>query len=298
MLFRSPNPAFTITYTGFRNGETSAVIDLLATATSSAVATTGVGTYPIVPSGGSDNNYVITYANGTLTITQATLTVTADNQTRAYGDVNPTLTVSYSGFKNSETSAVLTTLPTATTVAINTSIVGTYPIVPSGGVSGNYAFTYVNGTLTVTKAVLTATANNQTKVYGDANPALTIAYTGFKNGETAAVILTPPTATTIATLTSSVGTYPITLAGGLNGNYSFTLVDGTLTVTQATIVATADNKTRVYGDPNPAFTITYTGFRNGETSAVIDLLATATSSAVATTGVGTYPIVQIGRAHV
>ena len=186
-VYGDPNPAFTITYTGFRNGETSAVIDLLATATSSAVATTGVGTYPIVPSGGSDNNYVITYANGTLTITQATLTVTADNQTRAYGDVNPTLTVSYSGFKNSETSAVLTTLPTATTVAINTSIVGTYPIVPSGGVSGNYAFTYVNGTLTVTKAVLTATANNQTKVYGDANPALTIAYTGFKNGETAEI---------------------------------------------------------------------------------------------------------------
>ena len=40
------------------------------------------------------------------------------------------------------------------------------------------------GTLTIDKAALTITANNQTKVYGAALPTLTASYTGFVNGDT------------------------------------------------------------------------------------------------------------------
>src|SRR5207247_8192505 len=46
-----------------------------------------------------------TFNNGTLTINKAHLTVTADDQSRLYGDTNPTFTATISGFKNLETLA-------------------------------------------------------------------------------------------------------------------------------------------------------------------------------------------------
>ena len=59
-------------------------------------------------------------------------------------------------------------------------------------------------------------------------------------------------AATAATLTSSVGTYPISLAGGSDINDAFTLSPGTLTVAKAPLTVTADNLTRPYGATNPA----------------------------------------------
>src|SRR4029077_92466 len=125
-------------------------------------------------------------------------------QTKAYGAVNPALTVSYSGFANGDTAASLTTLATATTTATTASAVGTYPITASGAVSGsgNYTIAYVPGTLTVTPAALTVTAPNATKAYGAVNPSLTVSYSGFVNGDTAASLTTPATATTTATTSS------------------------------------------------------------------------------------------------
>ncbi|WP_369412392.1 MBG domain-containing protein [Geotalea toluenoxydans] len=82
----------------------------------------------------------------------------------------------------------------------------------SGAVSNNYNFTYVAGTLTVDKAPLAVTANNAGKIYGTANPALTVAYAGFVAGDTVASLTSQATATTAATTTSGAGTYPITAA--------------------------------------------------------------------------------------
>ena len=91
------------------------------------------------------------------------------------------------------------------TTATASSPVGTYVITPSGLTSTNYAITHVNGTLTVTSAVLAITANDQTKAYGAVNPALTVSYSGFVNGDTPASLTTPPIVTTTATAASSVG---------------------------------------------------------------------------------------------
>lgn len=87
----------------------------------------------------------------TLTVNKATLTVTADNKTKQEGEVNPELTVTYSGFVNGDNASSLTTQPTVTTTATKDSPVGTYPITASGASSVNYTFNYVNGTLTVTE---------------------------------------------------------------------------------------------------------------------------------------------------
>ncbi|MBN8577717.1 MAG: gliding motility-associated C-terminal domain-containing protein [Cytophagales bacterium] len=292
--YGAANPVFTITYSGFVNGNTSADIDTPPSASTSAIATSAPGPYVITLAGGLDNNYALTLVIGTLTVTKAMLTVTANNQTRQYGEPNPVLTLNYSGFVNGETAANLTTAPVANTVAVATSPVGNYAITVAGGVSGNYDFTYVPGTLSVTRANLTATANNQTRTYGAANPAFTITYSGFVNGETAAVIDTPPVASTTATSTSSVGTYPIQVTGGVDDNYTIIPVSGTLTITKATLVATAANASRPYGSANPTFSINYSGFQNGENASVFSLAPEATSAATFTSDVGTYPITVAG----
>src|SRR6202030_741966 len=136
-------------------------------------------------------NYTIGYVSGTLTVTPAALIVTANNQTKAYGAANPALTVSYGGFVNGDTAASLTTPATAATTATTASAVGTYPITASGATSANYTISYVPGTLTVNPVSLTVTANDQTKAYGAANPLLTVSYSGFVNGDTAASLTTP-----------------------------------------------------------------------------------------------------------
>jgi uncharacterized repeat protein (TIGR03803 family) len=288
------NPPFTITYSGFKNSENSGVIDVLPTASTAATVLSPVGSYPITVAGGSDNNYTFTYVAGTLTIGKATLTATADNKSRDYGDANPPFTIAYSGFKNSENSGVIDVLPTASTAATILSPVGSYPITVAGGSDNNYTFTYVAGTLTIGKATLTATADNKSRDYGDANPPFTIAYSGFKNSENSGVIDVLPTASTAATILSPVGSYPITVAGGSDNNYTFNYVAGTLTIGKATLTATADNKSRDYGDANPPFTITYSGFKNSENSGVIDVLSTASTAATVLSPVGSYPITVAG----
>ena len=64
---------------------------------------------------------------GTLTVIPVGLTITANNQTKVYGAAVPTLTASYSGFVNGDTSASLTTQPTLTTTATASSHVSGNP---------------------------------------------------------------------------------------------------------------------------------------------------------------------------
>src|SRR5258708_17410601 len=88
--------------------------------------------------------------------------------------------------------------------------VGTYPISLIGGNAANYTLTLQPGNLIITKASLTAKADDQSRTYGQANPTLTISYTGFVNSENPSNI-TPPAASTVATPASPAGTYPIPL---------------------------------------------------------------------------------------
>jgi hypothetical protein len=62
------NPTFTLSYSGFRNGDTAAALDALPTATTTATIASPIGTYPITPSGGSSTKYTFSYVAGTLTV--------------------------------------------------------------------------------------------------------------------------------------------------------------------------------------------------------------------------------------
>ena len=175
------------------------------------------------------------YVNGTLTIGQATLTVTAGNASRAYGAANPAFTASATGAQNGDTFTF-----TESTTATASFSVGTYAIVPvaTGTNLANYTVVYVNGTLTVGQATLTVTAGNaNSRAYGCGQPGvLTASATGAINGDTFTV-----TESTTATISSPVGTYAIVPAAtGTNlANYTVVYVNGTLTVGQATLTVTA-----------------------------------------------------------
>ena len=252
------NPAFTVSYKGFVNGEANSVVTA-PTVSTSATTTSSVGMYDlIVGSDGSAANYNVIPSStpGKLTVNKVNLTAIADNKSKTYGDANPTFTVSYTGFVNSETSSVVTTAPTVTTTATAASSVGDYDLtVGTNGVAANYNIvpSSTMGKLTVNKAVLTATADNQTKVKGQANPAFTITYTGFVNGDTKASI-TEPNISCSADASSAAGTYDIVATGGSATNYTITNVKGTLTVTPATGIEDI-NATGIEIYPNPTSSV-------------------------------------------
>ena len=109
---------------------------------------------------------------------------------------------------------------------------------PVGVYSGNITLSSTNAVdvsllmpnSTVTPAALTVTANSLTRTLGMPNPALTLSYTGFVNGDTPEQLTTQPTATTQATIQSPVGQYPIDVSGGVSANYIFNYVNGVLTI--------------------------------------------------------------------
>jgi hypothetical protein len=280
--YGDPNPAFTGTITGLVNG------DNITFSATSAAPTAVVGTYPIVPTlvdpTNKLGNYIVTSNNGTLTVTQAPLTVAAANSSRAYGDPN-NLSGTLTGVKNGDNiTAVYSTTATAA------SAPGTYPITASlldpTNKLGNYSVTITNATLTVTPATLTVSAASASMVYGDAVPALSGTIAGIKNGDNITASFS-----TAATSTSAPGTYPIVEAVSDNGtgalaNYTVVINNGTLTISPAPLVVTAANASRLYGDPNPAFTGTITGLKNGD-----NISATFSAAADPTSPVGNYPII-------
>ena len=158
-------------------------------------------TFDITVSGAEAGNYSISYAKGTLTITKAdALIVRANNYTVEYGSAMPAYGYTSDG-------ATLSGTPSISCTATSTSPVGTYPITISKGSVTNYNDTYVNGTLTITKAPLTITAKSYT----------------IRQGCAAAV-------------GSSPGTYDITVSGAEAGNYSMAYIKGTLTIEKKKIV--------------------------------------------------------------
>jgi hypothetical protein len=283
-------PTFTASYSGFVNGDTAASLDTAVTLGTTASASSSVGTYPITASGAVGTNYSISYVAGTLTVTTAPLTITANSTNKVYGAALPAFTASYSGFVNGDTAASLGTPVTLGTSATAASPIGVYPITASGAVGTNYSISYVAGTLTVTTAPLTITANSTNKVYGAALPVFTASYSGFVNGDTAASLGTPVTLGTTASASSPVGIYPITASGAVGTNYSISYMAGTLTVTTAPLTITANSTNKVYGAALPVFTASYSGFVNGDTAASLGTPVTLGTTASASSPVGTYPI--------
>jgi hypothetical protein len=153
-----------------------------------------------------------------------------------YGGTLPALTASYTGLVNGDTPAVFTSAPNTPPLLVTvspTSKVGSYGITVSGAADPDYVITFTGGTLAITPAPLTISADNKSTVFGAPLPGFTASYQGLVNGDTAASLTTPVTLSTTATTSSNAGDYPITPAGATDSNYTITFAPGTLTIGQA-----------------------------------------------------------------
>jgi large repetitive protein len=123
-----------------------------ATCTTPSLA---AGSHPISATYSGDSSFA--GSSGTLAsnqvVNQPTLTITASNASIAFGSATPTITASYSGFRNGDTFHSLTTQPTCgTSVTASSPVSGSpYASTCSGAVDANYTIAYMNGTVAVTK---------------------------------------------------------------------------------------------------------------------------------------------------
>jgi len=279
-------PALAPIYLGLVNGDGAPFTP--ATCTTSATAASPVGSYPVTCAGAADGNYSISYSPGSLVVQGAELIVRAPSVSKGYGQPVPALPPAYVGLVNGATAPA--TAATCSTAATASSDAGAYAVTCSGAADPNYVIIYAGGTVTVTRASLTVQAPSSSKVYGGAVPALAPAYVGLVNGDTAPD--TAATCSTSATPASSAATYPVTCSGAGDGNYDISYASGALTVTRAALTVSADDQTRQAGQPNPALTVSYSGFVLGQalgTSGVSGAPA-CTTAATPASAPGAYPI--------
>jgi hypothetical protein len=289
--------------TGLLNADTVTGVTLTS-AGAYATATVAGSPYIITPSaavGTGLGSYTITYVFGHLTVNAAPLTITANNQSKTYGQVLAlgskafTTTGLVSANLDTVASVTLTSAGTpATAVATKTP----YPIVPSAAAGtglSNYTITYANGNLNVNQAPLTITASNRTKTYGQALAPGTTAFTssGLLNSDkvNSVTLTSAGAAATAGVAGSPYSIVPSAAAGTGLASYIIEYVNGNLTVAPATLTVTASNETKKQGSPNPTLAYTMTGFKNGDTqSKVTSGQPTLTTSATTTSPTGTYPI--------
>src|SRR5258706_193535 len=165
-----------------------------------------VGTYAISQNTYTyGSNYFETYVGADLTITTRAITITADAQSKVYGDVDPALTAQV-------TSGVIQNgdMASGSLSRASGENVGTYAISQNTSTYGsNYFETYVGADLTITTRAITITADAQSKVYGDVDPALTAQVTSgvIQNGDMASGSLSRASGENVGTYAISQNTY-------------------------------------------------------------------------------------------
>ncbi|MBI1209633.1 MAG: filamentous hemagglutinin N-terminal domain-containing protein [Azospirillum sp.] len=142
------------TLAGLIAGEIASVLEGAVSYAGSSQGAVNAGGYTITPHGLTNSNYAITYASGTLTVSPKPLTITAaDAAKTADGQgYSGGAGVSYAGLVAGESAAVLAGTLSYAGTSQGAITAGSYPIIPQGFSSGNYAISYRPGALTITDA--------------------------------------------------------------------------------------------------------------------------------------------------
>jgi RHS repeat-associated protein len=209
----------------------------------STLTITGAGTVVVAANQAGNASYsAAAQVTQSIVVTQAVLTVTAGNASRAYGAANPSFTDTMTGFVNGDTSSVVSGSPSLTTTATSTSAVGTYPINAAAGTlsAANYSFAFVAGTLTVTQASTTVACSPVAITYG--TPLSLTQLNCTSGGVTGNFVLTPTLGTVLPAGTQSISA---AFTPTDTADYSTATTTATLTVNQATPVITWATPTAV-----------------------------------------------------
>jgi hypothetical protein len=301
-VYGAGDPLFTYNLTGFQFSEDATSAGVTGSASCTRLPGENIGDYAITCAQGTlaAANYLFaTGPTANLAITPKLASVTPDAKTKVYGDADPTLTGTLTGFLVADGVTAAYSRTAGETVAGSPYTISA--VLSPAGVLGNYTITYNTANFRVNPAHLTVRADNQARLYGVANPALTYVISGFKNSETVAVVSGAASCSTTATLTSTVSgsPYPVTCTvGSLSAaNYDFpagNFVAGALTVNSRPLTITANDRTKTYGAVvtflGTEFTAGTSQLVNGDTVTSVTLTS-AGAAASATVAGSPYPIV-------
>ena len=241
---------------------------------------------------------------GTLTVSQAQVTVKADDKTKNYGEEVPVLTYSVASPENDETLAGLHVTVEPYTEATKTSPAGDYVIGfrNKAEETKNYKIIYANGTLSVRKSgeVIVIKASDADKVYdGTELTKAKYSVTGsLKDGDYIdKVVMTEDSRIINAgTQKNRIAYVLIKNALGLDVTDSYSgliKADGTLIVHKATMIVTAANKSKTQGGSNPLLTYSIQGLVNGETLEGLGLKLKLATEADESSTAGNYAIIFV-----
>jgi hypothetical protein len=270
--------------------------------TTVTIAGQGISTFTASFTPSDTTNYNSASTTMVLTVGKAPLTITASSPTVTYGDAVPTITALYSGFVSRQESSALSTLPACTTTYAITSDAGTSPVTScTGAVGDNYSIDYVNGAVTISKAMQSAlTLSSTSGTYGTP---LTLVVSGGSTAGAVTYVVANGSATgcsqTSGSLTStSSGTCTVTATMASDTNFNaVSSAATTVTLATRTLGIAADVKTSIFGAAAPTFTYAQTGTRaygdaiTGVTYTFVGIAPTVyASSTTVPTAVGSYSI--------
>jgi outer membrane protein OmpA-like peptidoglycan-associated protein len=199
---------------------------------------------------GGDNYIVDSVSGGKLVIKKRPIDVCAESNSKTYGDADPTLGYNICG----QFDLVPPDAFTGSVTRAAGSDVGTYRIQNGSlALSANYELSFYEADFVINPKKIYLDAPNKTKVYGDADPALTWALAAGS----AWVGSDSPTVNLTRAEGDNVGNYDISVSSVDGGsNYDIEVSSGYLEITQRFITVKPDGNTKVYGDNDP--TLTYT----------------------------------------
>ncbi|MGI9227144.1 MAG: MBG domain-containing protein [Candidatus Nanopelagicaceae bacterium] len=186
----------------------------------------------------------------TFNILRNEVTITADEQSKIYGEADPTFTYTQNWTKGNLKTGDNFSGSLSRAVGAN---VGTYSINQGNlALSDNYIITFNPANLTINAKPITVTAVAKSKFYGAGDPPLTynpsvsLIGTDTFSGELTRVI------------GNSAGTYAI-LQGTLvlNSNYTLSYVGANFVINPLVITVVANNQTKKTDASDPTFTYTY-----------------------------------------
>src|SRR5690606_16108481 len=140
--------------------------------------------------------------------------------------------------------------------------VGTYDIyLGTGSKTSNYTITFEadNAAFSITKRAVTLQADAATKVYGESDPALSVSIT--TGTLSTSDDLSDITGTLSRETGDTVGTYDVYLGtGSKTSNYSITFEtdNDAFSITKRAVTLQADASTKVYGESDPALSVSIT----------------------------------------
>lgn len=145
--------------------------------------------------------------------------------------------------------------------------------------------------------VVTVTAKDVAREYGDTNPNFTSTYTGLIDGDVASYALGGAADYAALGADGDIGMSAITPSiGTLSSDlgYQFAFADGVLTIDPATLAIKVNDAARDEGQTNPEFDATITGFKLSDSRASLDVAPLFQVDATPLSPAGIYDISAYG----